>query len=209
MRSRSIVLGIAALAMAGSLAACGQAGSSGGGTGSNGTATTKAGCAPVAGNDLVVLDDDKKLQNSDNVIPAINTKAATPPALTAALDKVSAALDSKTLIALNKQVDIDRQTSAVAASGFIAAQKLSDGLQKGSGTVVIGAANFSESHAGQHLRRCAQVGRLHLLGEDHRQPRALPAGVGKGRDPGGSGIRRHPHRVHEPRQGQAAGDAGY
>ena len=37
---------------------------------------------------LVVLADDKKLQNTDNVVPAINTKASTPQ-LIAALDKVS------------------------------------------------------------------------------------------------------------------------
>src|SRR5262245_52663251 len=55
------------------IAACGSAGSSG----------TKApasvsgqGCAPVKDSQLMVLDDDKKLQTADNVIPAINTKVA-------------------------------------------------------------------------------------------------------------------------------------
>jgi osmoprotectant transport system substrate-binding protein len=131
--------------MAGSLAACGQAGSSGGtGSGGGSTAAAGAGCAPVAGADIVVLTDDKKLQNSDNVLPAINAKAATP-ALTAALDKVSAALDTASLISLNKQVDIDRKTSAVVATAFVTQKKLADGLQKGSGNAVIGAGNFSES----------------------------------------------------------------
>lgn len=143
MRSRRIILTLAALGMAGALTACGQAGSSGTNNG-GGTASGKAGCAPVAGADLVALTDDKKLQNSDNVIPAINAKAATPQ-LIAALDKVSAALDSPALIALNKQVDVDRKTSQAAATGFVAEKKLTDGLQKGSGNVVVGAANFAES----------------------------------------------------------------
>ena len=33
-------------------------------------------CAPVAGDKLVVLEDDKDLQNADNVIPAVNAAAA-------------------------------------------------------------------------------------------------------------------------------------
>jgi osmoprotectant transport system substrate-binding protein len=56
-----------------------------------------------------VLTDDKHLQNTDNVVPAINKKASSPQMI-AALDKVSAALDTTKLIALNKAVDIDRKS---------------------------------------------------------------------------------------------------
>ncbi|WP_432834444.1 glycine betaine ABC transporter substrate-binding protein [Dactylosporangium sp. CA-092794] len=133
-----IVLSLAALG----LAACGKEGSSGT---SAPPSVSGAGCAPVAGDKLVVLDDDKKLQLADNVIPAINTKAA-DPALVAALDKVSDALTPEKLIALNKAVDVDRKTSKVAAEDFAKAENLTTGIEKGKGGAIkIGAANFSES----------------------------------------------------------------
>jgi osmoprotectant transport system substrate-binding protein len=93
---------------------------------------------------LVVLDDDKKLQTSDNVIPAINEKYNNP-ALIAALDKVSDALDTDKLIALNKAVDVDRKTPEVAAQEFATTANLTSGLAKGpGGPIKIGAADFSE-----------------------------------------------------------------
>jgi osmoprotectant transport system substrate-binding protein len=124
------------------LAGCGSAGSSG--TEAPPSAATGQGCAPVAGDSLVVLTDDKHLQNTDNVVPAINKKASSPQ-LIAALDKVSAALDTTKLIALNKAVDIDRKSSKDAASEFVSANSLTAGLEKGSGNITVGAANFSES----------------------------------------------------------------
>jgi len=93
---------------------------------------------------LVVLDDDKKLQTSDNVIPAINEKFNNP-ALIAALDKVSDSLDTDKLIALNKAVDVDRKTPEVAAQEFATTANITSGLAKGpGGAVKIGAADFSE-----------------------------------------------------------------
>ena len=69
---------IASLAVALALTtACGESGSSG--TGGDDADTTEASgetCAPVPGDQLVVLEDDKALQNADNVIPAVNTAAA-------------------------------------------------------------------------------------------------------------------------------------
>jgi osmoprotectant transport system substrate-binding protein len=125
------------------LTACGSAGSSG--TQAPPSSAAGAGCAPVAGSSLVVLDDDKHLQNTDNVIPAINKKASSPQ-LIAALDKVSAALDTTKLIALNKAVDVDRKSSKSAAQDFATANNLTNGIQKGSGgKLTVGAANFSEN----------------------------------------------------------------
>ena len=125
------------------ISACGGAGSSG--TQAPPSSAAGAGCAPVAGNNLVVLTDDKHLQNTDNVIPAINKKASSPQ-LIAALDKVSGALDTPKLIALNKAVDIDRKSSKIAAQEFATANTLTSGIQKGSGgKITIGAANFSEN----------------------------------------------------------------
>jgi osmoprotectant transport system substrate-binding protein len=125
------------------LAGCGNAGSSG--TEAPPSAATGQGCAPVAGDTLVVLTDDKKLQNTDNVLPAINKKASSPE-LIAALDKVSAALDTTKLIALNKAVDLDRKSSKDAAKEFITANTITAGLTKGKGgDITVGAADFSES----------------------------------------------------------------
>jgi len=147
-RSVTAVLGgLAVLA----LAACGDPGSAGGGgggggaTSDGGTATSAAAaCDPVAGDQLVVLEDDKNLQTVDNVIPAVNADAAQPPMI-AALDAVSAALDTDKLIDLNKQVDVERNTSTQAASAFYESSGIEVSDTSGSGQVVVGAANFSES----------------------------------------------------------------
>ncbi|HET8661146.1 MAG TPA: glycine betaine ABC transporter substrate-binding protein [Micromonosporaceae bacterium] len=145
-------LGFAGVLIAGLLAACGEEGSSG--TEAPATAASGAGCAPVAGQQLVVLEDDKKLQNTDNVVPAVNKKVATPELL-AALDKVSDALDTQKLINLNKAVDVDRKTPKVAAEEFAASANLTAGISKtGAGAkITIGAANFSENETLAELYR--------------------------------------------------------
>ena len=153
MHTRSpLILGTVGVLVAGILGGCGEAGSSGTqpppATGASG-----AGCAPVAGNELVVLVDDKRLQNTDNIIPAVNADAAEPEMI-AALDRVSAALDTARLIELNRAVDVDRKTPKAAAEEFAARVGLTDGVAKGSGgPVVIGAANFSESQTLGELYR--------------------------------------------------------
>src|SRR5688500_7529233 len=129
-RTRLAVGAVGALAAAGLLTGCGDAGSSG--TDAPQQGASGAGCAPVAGDQLVVLDDDKKLQNTDNIIPAVNVDVATPP-LVAALDKVSTALDTPKLIQLNKAVDVDRKTPEVAAKDFATANNLTVGIAKGPG----------------------------------------------------------------------------
>jgi osmoprotectant transport system substrate-binding protein len=150
--SIGILLGVTAL----SVAACGKAGSSG--TQAPASNAASGGCAPAAGDKLVVLTDDKHLQSVDNVIAAVNAKAATNPALLAALDKVSAALSPDKLIALNKATDIDHKTPKVAAEELVTSTKLTDGIQKtASGKLIVGAANFSESQSIAELYRVALV----------------------------------------------------
>ncbi|MER5336431.1 glycine betaine ABC transporter substrate-binding protein [Micromonospora sp. NPDC002717] len=152
-RTRLAVGAVGALAAAGLLTGCGDAGSSG--TDAPEQAASGAGCAPVTGDQLVVLDDDKKLQNTDNVIPAVNAKAANPQLL-AALDKVSAALDTPKLIQLNKAVDVDRKTAQKAAEEFAAANGVTTGIAKGpGGRIVIGAANFTENEILAELYKIA------------------------------------------------------
>jgi osmoprotectant transport system substrate-binding protein len=151
--SRAALGLVGLLAAAGLVAGCAKAGSSG--TQAPASNAASGGCAPVAGTKLVVLDDDKHLQNADNVIAAVNGKVATPELL-AALDKVATTLDEQKLIALNKATDIDHQTSAVAASQFAQANNLTSGIAKGAGgPIVIGAANFSESQTLAELYKIA------------------------------------------------------
>lgn len=100
-------------------------------------------CVAVPGDSLVVLADDKHLQNADNLIPAVNKAAATPAVLDA-LNAVSAVLDTPQLIQLNKSVDIDRMTSAEVAKKYVADKGITS-PSTGSGKIVVGAANFSEN----------------------------------------------------------------
>jgi osmoprotectant transport system substrate-binding protein len=151
MRNRALgTLGTAGLLLLTlTLSACGDSGSSGtkAAPSSSGSASGSGGqaCEAVPGDQLVALEDDKKLQTVDNIIPAVNADAAKPPLLDA-LDKVSAALTTEKLIAMNKSTDIDHQTSPNVAKDFVAAEGLTDGLAGGgSGKIVVGAANFSEN----------------------------------------------------------------
>jgi osmoprotectant transport system substrate-binding protein len=135
--------GLVGLAItAGLVAGCGKSGSSGT---THASTAASGGCAPMADSSLVVLTDDKKLQTVDNVIPAVNKAAATADLL-AALSKVSAALDTPKLVALNKATDIDHKTSQSVASDFAQGANLTAGITHGAGgKVIVGAANFSEN----------------------------------------------------------------
>lgn len=146
MHTRSGIVAAAAISMI-ALAGCTsyeESDTSGSATATTGSGTMQAqACTPVAGDTLVVLDDDMNLQLSDNMIPAVNADSASEAVL-GALDAVSAALDTDTLIQLNKAVDVDRQTSGDVAAQFVADNGLTAPMS-GEGSLVIGAANFSEN----------------------------------------------------------------
>jgi osmoprotectant transport system substrate-binding protein len=61
----------------------------------------------VAARNLVVLEDDKKLQTVDNLIPAIR-KDVVDDGIREVLNKVSAELTTEALIDLNKRADVDK-----------------------------------------------------------------------------------------------------
>ncbi|MGY2074646.1 glycine betaine ABC transporter substrate-binding protein [Blastococcus sp. SYSU DS0828] len=147
MRAR--IRSLAPLALAVALtAACGESGSSGtGGAGDTGGGQASGdACAPVAGDQLVVLDDDQDLQNADNIIPAVNVAAAEAnPALLPALDAVSAELTTEDLIDMNAAVDVERQNAEDVAAAWVEENVDTAGLAQGSGPIVVGAANFTES----------------------------------------------------------------
>jgi osmoprotectant transport system substrate-binding protein len=108
------------------------------------TAAGGPGCTPQTDDQLVVLGDDKKSQNSDNVVPVAKTSVTKPP-LTDALNAVSRALSQDELQGLNRAVSVDRTDAATAAQDFITRLKIGDGLSGGSGKIVVAAAGFSES----------------------------------------------------------------
>jgi osmoprotectant transport system substrate-binding protein len=152
MRARTRILTpLAASVLLLGLAACGESGSSG--TGGDAAASSSSGasasggtedCAPVAGEQLVVLEDDQELQNADNVIPAVNAEAA-DDALLANLNAVSAALTTDELVEMNAAVDVERQSAEDVAQGWVD-ENIEDGdLQDGSGTIAVGGSNFTES----------------------------------------------------------------
>ena len=67
---------------------------------------------------LVVLNDDKHLQTVDNIVPVIRTAKATP-AVTAALNSVSAKLTTDALIQLNQMVSIDKADPSQVAQTWL------------------------------------------------------------------------------------------
>lgn len=72
----------------------------------------------VAAFGLKVLEDDKHLQNADNVVAAVN-QAVVSDALRSALDGVAAALTTDDLVAMNKRVDIDGEDAEDVAAEWL------------------------------------------------------------------------------------------
>ncbi len=77
----------------------------------------------VAELDFIVLKDDRRLQNVDNLVPVVVSSASTP-ALVAALNRLSAVLTTEDLLQLNKAVDLDRVSPKRAAAAYLAAKGL-------------------------------------------------------------------------------------
>jgi osmoprotectant transport system substrate-binding protein len=146
MRARIRLIAPLALALA-VTTACGESGSSGtGGDADDTAAASGEACAPIAGDQLVVLEDDQGLQNADNIIPAANARfAEAQPALMPALDAVSAALTTEELVDLNAAVDLERQSPEDVAAAWVDENGVAEGLEQGSGPVIVGAADFSEN----------------------------------------------------------------
>ncbi|MFJ9799328.1 ABC transporter substrate-binding protein [Streptomyces sp. NPDC101145] len=68
---------------------------------------------------LVLLKDDKKLQNADNVLPVVNAKDAGSPEITAALGKITKVLSTADLVELNRKVDAERAKPADVAKAYL------------------------------------------------------------------------------------------
>ncbi|GLX20600.1 MULTISPECIES: ABC transporter substrate-binding protein [Streptomyces] len=73
---------------------------------------------------LVLLEDDKKLQNADNVLPVVNAKDAGAPEVAAALDGLTKALTTADLVELNRKVDAERAKPADVAKAYLESKGL-------------------------------------------------------------------------------------
>ncbi|MFE7129600.1 ABC transporter substrate-binding protein [Streptomyces sp. NPDC057638] len=73
---------------------------------------------------LVFLEDDKKLQNADNVLPVVNAKDAGDAEIAKALGKVTTALSTEALATLNRKVDQDREKPKDVAQRFLESRGL-------------------------------------------------------------------------------------
>jgi osmoprotectant transport system substrate-binding protein len=83
---------------------------------------TTDGTLPQLG--LVLLEDDKKLQAADNVLPVVNKASAGAPEVAAALDKLSAVLTTEDLAQLNLQVDGERKKPEEVAQAYLSSKGL-------------------------------------------------------------------------------------
>lgn len=72
----------------------------------------------IVANDFVVLQDPKSLYLAQNVLPLVSAAKVTP-AITEALDAVSAKLDTKTLTTLVAQVVTDKKEPAAVAKEWL------------------------------------------------------------------------------------------
>jgi osmoprotectant transport system substrate-binding protein len=72
----------------------------------------------VAARNLVVLEDDKKLQTVDNIIPAIR-KDIVDDDIRTTLNKVSAQMTTEDLIQLNRRADVDKTDPEALAKEWL------------------------------------------------------------------------------------------
>jgi osmoprotectant transport system substrate-binding protein len=74
---------------------------------------------------LVILDDDKKLQHAENLVPVVNAKwLAKHSDVKAALDKLSSTLTTDDLAKMNAQVDSERKDPADVAKDYLTSKGL-------------------------------------------------------------------------------------
>jgi osmoprotectant transport system substrate-binding protein len=100
----------------------------------------------IAANNWVVLNDDKHLQQADNIVPVVRTEVVNDE-ISGLLNQVSGALTDENITALNAKVEIDKDDAADVAAGFLQEQNLLPSSGNGSGTtLVVGvSAAFAEN----------------------------------------------------------------
>lgn len=97
----------------------------------------------IEANDFVMLEDDKNLQQAENITPLVREDVL-DQTMESLLNEVSAALDTQTMTELNARVEIDREDPAAVARDFLSQQGIGGG-SGGSGEVTVGAVAFPEN----------------------------------------------------------------
>ncbi|MFD7444287.1 ABC transporter substrate-binding protein [Streptomyces sp. NPDC059909] len=73
---------------------------------------------------LVLLEDDKKLQNADNVLPVVNAKDAGAQEIADVLGKLTETLTTQDLVELNRKVDAERAKPEDVAKEYLESKRL-------------------------------------------------------------------------------------
>ncbi|MEI7030516.1 ABC transporter substrate-binding protein [Streptomyces pratensis] len=73
---------------------------------------------------LVFLEDDKNLQNADNVLPVLNAEDAGAPEIAEALDRITSTLTTQDLAELNRKVDAERAKPTDVAAEYLRTKNL-------------------------------------------------------------------------------------
>jgi osmoprotectant transport system substrate-binding protein len=95
--------------------------------------------------DFVVLEDDKALEASDNIVPVIRADADSP-AIDDVLNAISAALTTDKMLELNKKVDIGQEDPAEVATEFLTDESLLGTTSGCEGDLKVGVSGaFGES----------------------------------------------------------------
>jgi osmoprotectant transport system substrate-binding protein len=97
----------------------------------------------IEDNGWVVLEDDKDLQNAENITPVVRTEVL-DDTIEERLNAISAALDTQTMTELNGRVEVDEEDPADVAADFLEENGLLGGAS-GSGEVTVGAVAFAEN----------------------------------------------------------------
>ncbi|GAB3666322.1 ABC transporter substrate-binding protein [Streptomyces sparsus] len=73
---------------------------------------------------LVLLEDDKNLQNADNVLPVVNSDDAGDKDIATALNRLTRELTTEDLTELNRKVDADREKAEDVAMEYLKSKDL-------------------------------------------------------------------------------------
>jgi osmoprotectant transport system substrate-binding protein len=73
---------------------------------------------------LVLLEDDKNLQNADNLLPVVNAKDAGGKKVAEALNRLTEVLTTEDLTAMNRKVDAERQKPEAVAQDYLTSKGL-------------------------------------------------------------------------------------
>jgi glycine betaine/choline ABC-type transport system substrate-binding protein len=97
----------------------------------------------IIDNGWVVLEDDKNLQNAENITPVVRTEVL-DDTITERLNAISAVLTTENIIDLNGRVELDGEDPADVAAEFLDQEGLLGGAS-GSGEVTVGGVAFAEN----------------------------------------------------------------